>query len=302
MARTWIGLGDRGPGVRRWQELLLKAGYELPDWGADGGFGNETRDATIKAQTDLKAAGLYTGRIDCKVGDLTLEAMHKHLGLKSPGSDRVKVIDGVEVHDCRGHVDLPSGARPQWGDQWYRRRGVVMHRTSVRMGERPERYYSMNAHIAVTLQGRIFLIHPWGTHIWHGHRPSIWTIGIEFDGNPEGWPPEPGKKSYYWKPGGGPDPITDAQVKAGDVLLRLLLDEFQAHDRAFRYIYAHRQSSNMRETDPGWEAWRKIAIPWMERTGATPGDIGRQGTTFGSGYHIPQSWDPSSPVKGFRVS
>jgi hypothetical protein len=221
MSRTWITIGDIGPGVRRWQELLLEAGYQLPRWGADGHFGDETRQATIQAQVDLKAAGLYTGRVDCKVGDLTIEAMHERLGREPPKDKHKTVIDGVEVHDYRGHFPAPSNGRPQWGNRWPKLEGVVLHRTACRMGERPARYASMNAHIAVTLKGRIILVHPWNLHIWHGHRPSLWTIGIEFDGNPTGWSRTDEREEYFWRPGGGPDPITPEQVKAGLVLLEI---------------------------------------------------------------------------------
>lgn len=293
MDRLWIQRGDSGAGVRRWQELLLEAGYSLPLWGTDGGFGEETETATIQAQTDLRAAGLYSGAIDAKVGDATLGAMSERLK-KQPQSERLSIVDGVEVHDYRGMFDPPKNGKPEWGSRWPKLTGVVLHRTACRMGERPQRYAAMNAHIAVTLEGRIILVHPWDLHIWHGHHPSLWTIGIEFDGNPEGMP------GYWWKPGGGPDPITSMQVAASKVLLKLLREAFEEKRQPFKYIYAHRQSSDQRECDPGWMCWQEVAIPWMDSTGATPGDIGLQGTTFGTGFHIPQSWDPRSPVKGFR--
>jgi hypothetical protein len=289
--------------VRRWQELLLAAGYELPQWGSDGGFGQETEDATNEAQRDLKAEGLYHGALDCKVGEKTLDAMHAHLKRGRPTQPKpMTMVDGIEVWDYRGKLVPPGGARPDKGNRWEKLSGVVLHRTACRLGENPERYFEVNAHMHVTRGGRIVLCHPWDLHIWHGHRPSLWTLGIEFDGNPEGYPAKDGKSNYYWKPGGGPDPITDAQVAAGQVLLKLILQEFRAHEREFKYVYAHRQGSDQRECDPGWEAWQKIAVPWMDQTGAIPGDDnGFGGTTFGSGFQIPQSWDPRSPTKGFRV-
>lgn len=298
MSRLWLTYGDRGAGVKRWQELLLAGGYKLPQWGADGSWGDETQEATLTAQKDLTAAGYYEGDIDTKVGELTLAAMKQSIDANAPArkeKSHLTIVSGVEIHDYRGHYPKPSNARPEKGDRWPKLRGVVLHRTACRMGERPGRYASMNAHIAVTLKGRIVLVHPFGLHIWHGHRPSLWTIGIEFDGNPEGFP------GYHWKPGGGPDPITEPQVKAGLVLRDLLKGAFFDNRRTWEYIYAHRQSSDQRECDPGWECWQKIAIPWMEDTGATPGDVGLRGTIFGTGYRISRHWDPRSPVKGFRV-
>jgi len=292
MSNQWIYLDNphmKGSTVRRWQEMLLAAGYKLPNWGADADFGSETDTATRQAQADL---GLL---VDGIVGPKTMDAMHDKLSgaVSEPPASPMSIIDGVEVHDYRGHAPRPSNY--SYDRTWDQIAGVVLHRTACHLGEKPERYFPVNAHIGVTLEGRLILAHRWEDMIWHGHAPSRWTIGIEFDGNPEGYP------GYHWKPGGGPHDITPEQVKAGDVLLKMLMDTFQAKGEQFKYIYAHRQSSENRECDPGWQAWQKIAIPWMAKTGATPGDIGLQGTVFGTGYHISQHWDPRSPIAGFRV-
>jgi len=284
-----------GPMIRRWQEMLLAAGHSLPVWGADGYFGEETDAATYIAQLELQRLGYYGGAIDRIVGPATWEAMRDRLDASEPTrktKTHMTIVDGVEVHDYRGHVPKPKNGRHV--REWKAISGVMLHRTACRLGERPARWFPVNAHIGVTLKGKIILSHPFDLMIWHGHSPSRWTIGIEIDGNPEGYP------GYFWRPGGGPDPITDAQVKASAVLIQIIAKEFARNGQTMDYIYAHRQASEMRECDPGWEAWRKIALPWMDITGATPGDAGRQGSTFGTGYHIPQSWDPSSPVKGFR--
>ncbi|MCP4573307.1 MAG: hypothetical protein GY838_13210 [bacterium] len=287
MSNQWIQQGDRGSGVRRVQELLLSAGIHLPAWGADGDFGSETLDGVLSFQ---RRAGLDA---DGVVGPATMAALHKAVGDATPNSV-MRIINGVEVYDYRGQLAAPKNGKPEWGNRWPKFRGVVLHRTACRLGENPARYFRVNAHMHVTLGGRIILCHPWDMHIWHGHKMSLWGLGIEIDGNPEGFP------GYHWKPGGGPDDVTDAQVKACDVLLDLLLEEFKVNGRPFDRVWAHRQGSENRECDPGWQAWQKIAVPWMERTGALPGDAGRQGDTYGTGFQIPQSWDPTSPTKGFR--
>lgn len=293
---SWLKKGDRGPGVRRLQELLLTCKFELPKWGVDGGFGDETEAAVKKAQAHL---GLV---VDGIAGKKTLTALHdmlsgdEHLVGNIDGleSDIITVMNGVEVHDYRGLVVPPKNGRPAKGDRWPKLSGMVLHRTACRLGENPKRYFKVNAHAHVSLEGRIFLIHPWNLHIWHGHAMSSWAPGIEFDGNPEGYP------GYHWKPGGGPDPITDAQVKASKVLLRLIRHEFALNGRNLEYVYGHRQGSDQRECDPGWQAWEKIAIPWMADSGATCGDKnGWGGSSFSSGFVIPKHWDPRSPF-GFR--
>ena len=202
----------------------------------------------------------------------------------------MEIRDGVEIHDMRGTVPSPRGGRGM--REWSEIRGVMLHRTACVLGEDPDRWKPLNAHIGITLDGRIMLPHPWELMIWHGHGPSPWTIGIEIDGNPEGFP------GYYWHEGKGPHPITDAQVRAGEVLLEMLITAFTAHGRHLERIVAHRQADASRESDPGWECWQKIALPWMALTGATPGATAiHRGDTWGSGHQIPREWDPQSTAR-----
>lgn len=63
--------GTKGPDVKAAQEKLIKAGYELPRFGADSDFGNETVTAVKKFQTDNKLAP--TGELDVK----TLEKLDR---------------------------------------------------------------------------------------------------------------------------------------------------------------------------------------------------------------------------------
>ena len=50
-----------GSDVRALQEALMKLGYELPDYGADGEFGTETKEALMDFQKDegLEVDGEY---------------------------------------------------------------------------------------------------------------------------------------------------------------------------------------------------------------------------------------------------
>lgn len=55
--------GATGPAVVRLQEALMLAGYELPEWGADGTYGSETTMAVTAYQQDmgLEATGVCDG-------------------------------------------------------------------------------------------------------------------------------------------------------------------------------------------------------------------------------------------------
>lgn len=297
---TWLFLDDPlqgGPAVRRWQEILRSLHYDLGAYGVDGRFGAATDASTraFQAKEGLTVDGI--------VGPKTFAAAEAALGHdKEPPVDaHLTVVGGIEVWDYRDEAPHPSNyarERP-WSDI----SGVMLHRTACILGENPKRWLPVNAHVGVTMGGRIILMHHWTDLIWHGHSPSPWTIGIELDGNPEG------KLGYHWKPGGGPHDCTDAQVQACSVLLGLLTHGFITHGQIIRYVVAHRQSSKDRECDPGWQAWQKVAMPWMTITGAIPGPreghpptagltlpVGASGDTWGTGFQIPTEWDDRSPV------
>jgi hypothetical protein len=159
--------------------------------------------------------------------------------------------------------------------------GVMLHSTACRLGEKPERWKRVNAHIGITMQGRVILMHDFLSVIWHGNKPSPELIGIEIDGNHLGL-----STGQYWK-GAALDPLYAAQVaSANEILLPFLQKWFTENGVEWKYTLAHRQSSGDREYDPGVEIWQLVALPWMRETGSTDGDL-----VWGTGAKIPNDWD-----------
>lgn len=69
--RLPLGEGTSGPFVRDIQQQLIKAGYRLPRYGADGMFGEETENAVMRFQRDHHLA------VDGLVGQLTLTKLQQ---------------------------------------------------------------------------------------------------------------------------------------------------------------------------------------------------------------------------------
>ena len=70
-----VGKGDEGSFVREIQNDLIRAGFELPRYGADGDFGNETQRAVMRFQ---KKYGL---QVDGLVGPQTLDKLKEVVGI-----------------------------------------------------------------------------------------------------------------------------------------------------------------------------------------------------------------------------
>ncbi len=54
--RAVLQRGDNGPRVQNWQRILLAMGYELPEFGADSNFGEETEIVTKQSEVDMGLA------------------------------------------------------------------------------------------------------------------------------------------------------------------------------------------------------------------------------------------------------
>jgi N-acetylmuramoyl-L-alanine amidase len=83
-----LGVGDEGTFVREIQQDLIRAGFPLPVFGADGIFGEETERAVMRFQ---KRYGLT---VDGLVGPVTLDKLKQVLSTNEP-IDEFPLPDGI---------------------------------------------------------------------------------------------------------------------------------------------------------------------------------------------------------------
>lgn len=84
--------GDEGQDVKELQKILMNAGYELPKYGNDGDFGNETLKAVKSFQTDHELT------IDGIVGKQTYTALEKYEEVVETPTKKMVLVTGGKVN------------------------------------------------------------------------------------------------------------------------------------------------------------------------------------------------------------
>lgn len=256
------------------QRRLIALGYTLPRFGADGAMGDETRAALARFCQDRGLPPL-DGRQ--AVPSAVIDALIGEVVQGGP-------LDVTTEHS--GEQWRPRALRP-----WSSITGITLHQTAVVFGEKPQRWYTLNAHLGVTRGGRSFLICPLDRVVWHGNGLNGTDVGVELDGYYEGIE---GQRRTFWTPPQDPGRVplitTPEQIEATRQLLRWICAEVERRGGKVRYIHAHRQSSPERQSDPGSRIWSEVGL-WAQRElGLSDG--GRDFCVT-NGLKIPEAWDPS---------
>lgn len=276
--------GDQGVAVRNLQQALIELGYELPRWGADGDLGTETIDVLARF---LRDHGAGTDDDTAVVSDSELALVQQVLAA-TRGAPMGPQLASGRFHDLRSvatqnHV----GGRRSWGQVT----GITVHQTACMLGERPQRWATVGAHLGITRAGQVIWMHDFEKVVWHGNGFNGFTVGIEMDGTYAG---VEGDDRTFWRPANEPDrkPQTPTAelVEAAKSTIRWVCQEVTRHGGQVKLLVAHRQSSSDRQSDPGSALWQQVAMPMHRELSLNDGGPGH---TVGSGTPIPEKWDPS---------
>lgn len=289
---------DQGQEVRALQRALVAKGYDLPRFGIDSDFGQETRTALERFVADH---GLTWNPAE-EVPSAVLEA----LGLEdevvevTPPSGDVLDLGAVKLYDLRSEQQDPHPKFKQYKGKTVRRTpasidAIVLHQTAVGFSAANEdalarRALGVACHAMAFRPG--FLV--WSTdllwYVHHADRLNARSLGLEVDGN---YPGLVGGKVASGKE----TKLTDEVIEAARMGVKLLVEEGRRLGCPIKFIYAHRQCDSWRRADPGEGLWKRVALEY-----AVPelGLIARQNETFShpkggtrTGLTIPRRWDPS---------
>ena len=269
--------GSEGKKVEALQMALLRLGYPLPKWGADGDLGFETW-AAVRSFGLNHGKKLPDGVKGAEVPDNLVVQIVTLAAAVTPSNTPPNFFDVTGDH---------SGKQRRGTRSWQRVSGIVLHQTAVLLGPKVERWYDVAAHVGIPTNGKIIQINPLEQLIWHANSLNDRTVGIEISGNFEGID---GNPKTYWKPGGGPQRATAAQLQAARDAVQWICDEIAARGGAVRYIFAHRQASEERRADPGSRVWEHVGLWGQSQLGLSDGGPGYK---VGTGAPIPRDWDPN---------
>jgi hypothetical protein len=217
---------------------------------------------------------------------------------------------GARVYDLRAERDWRAGKVGKAGNGprlTPPKTGVMLHQTAVEFGVSAKqldaakgdralalarRALSIGAH--VTMFGEhaehpplIVLAAPFGWEVWHGNRANPETLGVEVSGRYEG---VEGRRPTLWLPAGakgGPTEPTPADIAGWREGLAYVVDLARDDGHPLARLYAHRQSSATRRSDPGSLLWRELGL-WAETSLGLTADLSR---TWADGRPVPREWD-----------
>jgi peptidoglycan hydrolase-like protein with peptidoglycan-binding domain len=138
-------------------------------------------------------------------------------------------------------------------------------------------YLRTNSHFVILPDGKILQLHPISAYLWASHGFNKGSVAVEFAGN------FPSTRGKWWKGDKyGQNQVTPEQIEAGRYLVRHLI-----RTMGLTHVLAHRQSSAMRENDPGPDIWYHVGQWAIDNHGLKDGGPGFK---VGDGHTIPDLW------------
>lgn len=137
--------------------------------------------------------------------------------------------------------------------------------------------------------------HPLLAWVHHGNGFNSSTLGLEVVGKYSGLEDDPDTapdeaEITTWR--GPPQVVTELTVECAREALRYLVTEGRALGCPIRWIYAHRQSSASRRSDPGETLWREVALWGVAELGLETDPALVLGSGKGRGRPVPREWQP----------
>lgn len=271
--------------VKNMQRALIKLGYPLDRWGADGQVGGETlaaiaefcEDRNLGCEKDLDGGIVRGDIVDSIVKEAETPIIPAHPLIEDVRADaygkwtrrnKIKNIDTICLHQMAVKDSHEKG--------WHRWRRLAIHWV-VTCG----RY------------AKAYQLHDFDLRVPHGHGWNRRSVGFEFEGYFSGVGVE---EKHFWKPKSRPNrkPMVPSQeqLEAGREAVRYTVEQIALMGGKIKYIGAHRQSYGRKRSDPGSLIWQGIALPMIKELNL------KEAPTLHHhkypGRPIPEAWNPDN--------
>lgn len=186
--------------------------------------------------------------------------------------------------------------------------GIVLHQTACTFGpvdnemKRLRRALGVACHVLAFRDMKIVFANPLPWLVYHANALNERSLCIEVEGRLCGLADDPNtapREDLETTWGGPPDDVTDQLVAATRRAISELCDRTYAeHGTNLKYIWAHRQSSKTRRSDPGQELWQRAVLDYaVPKLGLKcEPRLALDSASSGKGRPIPKQWDPTNGV------
>lgn len=204
---------------------------------------------------------------------------------------------GVNKHRIvRGKVDVRD---PKKVDS------ITVHQTACVFGKsskyptRHHRALEVACHALAFRDGVVALPNPLSWYVYHGNGLNSRSLGLEIEGSYVGQPDDPTTPvredlQSHWGDEAKITKLDDLTIETARTALYVLMEEAHKWGADIKYIHAHRQSSQSRRSDPGYEIWQEVVLEYaVKRLGLQT----QPHMTLDTGRPIPLVWDPQGKGK-----
>lgn len=282
--------GDRGSQVKDLQQRLIAAGYSLPKYGADGVLGTETWNALQKYAGDSQL--LWAPEVPPAVVEALMQDPTKIVDLTSQQTNPPADPTKFKMSGGKVVVRQPSvvkGIMMHQTGVWY---GVSSQQVTAALGDRHAALHNRSLNVACHLIafdgkgadiqcGHAVQPNPLNWYVYQANTANEESLGIECEGV------YPGLVSP------GCVMPTSRLINAARDAVRYAVEKGRSEGMPIEFIWAHRQSSASRRSDPGQSLWQEVVLAY-----AVPvlGLKTQPARIWGDGRPIPVEWQPDGGV------
>lgn len=191
--------------------------------------------------------------------------------------------------------------------------GIVVHQTACEFGVSPNqiraaggdrvlakhrRALNIAAHVTAFMTGTAVYANPLDWYVYHGNGFNGFCYGLEIEGL------YPGLKGNTKTLAGDPKSVTTltkTTIEAARIGITFLYEHGRQLGSPLEWVYAHRQSSSTRRSDPGEELWYEVvlnyAVPVLGLKVNNNLFLPASNPKHGPGRPIPREWDPAASAR-----